>query len=324
MLCRNQSFKTVQLKRNILFFLQISVLSLLSLKAVSQEYTVEAFITNQPDNYIYFGAVTGDSFTKLDSTFIYPDSRKVIFKFKADSPIGIYRIVLGKTGYAKVMDEAPQQFDFIFNKENIVLKTDFKEPVKKLVVEKSVENDVWYEFLAKDRILRDEIDNLKTEIDYYLSKDDSENVDKKANDYNTLQIARDLYIKELAKTDSNLFASGMIYNQRLPVMDGYLTDEERNEVFKSDYFKVLDFTDEQLIRSPIYTDKVFDYLVSYNNPEFSKEEREEAYIKAMDIVLPAVNKNEHVYHFIRDYLINGFKMLELQKVIDYIEKNYPA
>lgn len=260
----------------------------------------------------------------LDSTFIYPDSRKVIFKFKADSPIGVYRIVLGKTGYAKVMDEAPQQFDFIFNNENIVLKTDFKEPVKKLVVEKSVENDIWFEFLAKDRILMDEIEILKKEIDYYASRNDSENLDKKANDYNTLQIARDLYIKELAKFDSSLLVSNMIYNQRLPILDGYLSADERNKVFKTDYFKVLDFSDERLIRSTIYTDKIFEYLVTYNDPEFTREQREESYIEAMDIVLPAVNNNKNIYHFLRDYLINGFRMLQLQKVIDYIEKNYPA
>jgi hypothetical protein len=116
----------------------------------------------------------------------------------------------------------------------------------------------------------------------------------------------------------------MILNQRLPILDGYLTIEERNEVYKTDFFKMLDFSDERLIQSPVYTDKVFEYLVSYNNPDFTKEQREDSYVKAVDIVLPAVNKNENVYRFIRNYLINGFKMLQLQRVIDYVNKKYPA
>ncbi len=312
------------MKKNILVIIQICILAFTSVFTNAQEYTVEAFITNQPDNYIYFGLVKGDDFTALDSTFIYPDSRKVIFKFPADSPVGVYRIVLGKTGYAKVMDEAPQQLDFIFNNENIVLKTDFKEPLKKTEVVESVENDVWFEFLAKDRILTDEINSLKKAIDYYATNNDSENLDKKANDYNTLQIARDLYIKELSKTDSNLLVSGMIYNQRLPILDGYLSDKEREVVFKTDYFKVLDFSDERLIRSSIYTDKVFNYLVSYNNPDYTTEQREQEYIKAVDIIFPAINKNEKVYRFIRNYLIDGFNMLQLQKVNEYINKHFPA
>ncbi|MEZ5107244.1 MAG: hypothetical protein R2757_22250 [Draconibacterium sp.] len=312
------------MKKNILFIIHFCLFTFAGVLANAQEYTVEVFITNQPDNRIVFGSVKGDDFTPIDSTFIYPDSRKVVFRFNSESHIGVYRVVLGKTTYAKVMDEPPQQVDFIFNKENIVLKTDYKEPMQKLVVVKSAENDIWFEFLAKDKILKDEIKSLETQIDYYLSNNDSDNLDKVANEYNTLQIARDLFIQELAKTNSSLLVSAIIYNQRLPVLDGYLTKDERNEVYRKDFFKVLDFSDERLIQSSVYTDKVFEYLVSYNIPEFSQKQREDAYIKAVDIVLPAVNKNKNVYSFIRNYLLNGFKMLQLQHVIDYVNKNYPA
>ncbi len=306
------------------FYLLIFIFIILSENLFAQEYQVEIFISNQPDNFIVFGSVRGDDFTPIDSSFLYPDSKSVIFRLSDENPAGVYRVVLGKTPYARVMNEAPQQFDFIFNYENMVLKTDFKEPVKNLEVIKSTENEVWFEFLAKDRILQEEINSLKKEIEYYLSAEDAENYNKKATDYNTLQLARDLYIKELAKMNSVLLASNMIINQRLPILDGYLSESERMEVYRQDYFKLLDFTDERLIRSSIYTDKVFEYLVSYNNPEYTKEQREKEYIKAVDIVLPGVNGNENIYRFIRDYLLHGFNVLQLQKVIDYINKNYPV
>ncbi len=306
------------------FYLLIFIFIILSENLFAQEYQVEIFISNQPNNFIVFGSVRGDDFTPIDSSFLYPDSKSVIFRLSDENPAGVYRVVLGKTPYARVMNEAPQQFDFIFNYENMVLKTDFKEPVKNLEVIKSTENEVWFEFLAKDRILQEEINSLKKEIEYYLSAEDAENYNKKATDYNTLQLARDLYIKELAKMNSELLASNMIINQRLPILDGYLSESERMEVYRQDYFKLLDFTDERLIRSSIYTDKVFEYLVSYNNPEYTKEQREKEYIKAVDIVLPGVNGNENIYRFIRDYLLHGFNVLQLQKVIDYINKNYPV
>ncbi len=306
------------------FYLLIFIFIILSENLFAQEYQVEIYISNQPDNFIVFGSVRGDDFTPIDSSFLYPDSKSVIFRLSDKNPAGVYRVVLGKTPYARVMNEAPQQFDFIFNYENMVLKTDFKEPVKNLEVFKSTENEVWFDFLAKDRILQEEINSLKKEIEYYLSAEDAENYNKKATDYNTLQLARDLYIKELAKMNSELLASNMIINQRLPILDGYLSESERMEVYRQDYFKLLDFTDERLIRSSIYTDKVFEYLVSYNNPEYTKEQREKEYIKAVDIVLPGVNGNENIYRFIRDYLLHGFNVLQLQKVIDYINKNYPV
>ncbi len=315
---------SLRMKNYNFFYLLIFIFIILSENLFAQEYQVEIYISNQPDNFIVFGSVRGDDFTPIDSSFLYPDSKSVIFRLSDENPAGVYRVVLGKTPYARVMNEAPQQFDFIFNYENMVLKTDFKEPVKNLEVLKSTENEVWFDFLAKDRILQEEINSLKKEIEYYLSAEDAENYNKKATDYNTLQLARDLYIKELAKMNSELLASNMIINQRLPILDGYLSESERMEVYRQDYFKLLDFTDERLIRSSIYTDKVFEYLVSYNNPEYTKEQREKEYIKAVDIVLPGVNGNENIYRFIRDYLLHGFNVLQLQKVIDYINKNYPV
>ncbi len=310
-------------KSNIPFLLIFAFASLFG-KATAQEFSVEAFITNQPDNYILFGLVEGDNFTSLDSTFIYPDSRKVIFKFKENNLPGVYRIVLGKTPYAKIMNEAPQQFDFIFNNENIVLKTDFKEPTNNLEVVESDENKSWYDFLAKDKILHQEINMLKKELDYHLSANETEDAIKKATEYNTLQMERDAFVLAEAQKCNHLLASNMIINQRQPLLDGYLSVDERNDLFRKEYFNVLDFSDERLIRSAIYTDKVFEYLVNYNNPDYTKEQREKEYIKAVDFIIPGVNKNEKVYRFIREYLINGFKILQLQSVIDYINKNYPV
>jgi len=39
----------------------------------------------------------------------------------------MYRLILGKTTYAKVMDEPPQQLDFIYNNEDLIFETDFEK-----------------------------------------------------------------------------------------------------------------------------------------------------------------------------------------------------
>ena len=139
---------------------------LLYVQATAQPYTLEVSIKNQPDNPVVLGTIRGDKFSPLDSlelqqvTGSLPGEsntgsqgaiqqvtsshqlKKVSWQFPANATPGMYRLVFGQTTYARVMGESPQQLDFIFNNENIILETDFKEPQENLVVVLSEENRV--------------------------------------------------------------------------------------------------------------------------------------------------------------------------------------
>ena len=224
------------------------------------------------------------------------------------------------------MNEPPQQLDFIFDNENLVFNTDFKAPVENLKVIQSKENTVWFGFLEKDNIVRQNIELLEKQIDQYWLKGDSSKVIDMANEFNQLQMERDLLVVQTSQENRGLFASQMIKNQREPIRDGYLTPAERKQSFKKEFFKSLDFTNPALINSEVYTDNIFKYLVSYNNFDFTQKQREAEYIKALDIIVPNIKQNEQVYRFLMGYLVHGFKVLELQNVITYISKkyNYPG
>ena len=86
--------------------------------------------------------------------------------------------------------------------------------------------------------------------------------------------------------------------------------------------KSLDFSYESLIYSQAYTDKVFQYLLSYNQSGLTQQQREKEYIKAVDIILTNTNKNKEVFEFIQEYLIHGFEVLKLERVVSYIRENY--
>ncbi len=300
--------------------LLIILFILSAIPCFSQSHTIGIIIKNQPKIPIFLGLVKGDDFTVKDSAFA--ESELVRFTLPADSKIGIYRLIFGQTTYAKVMNEAPQQLDFIFNNEDIALKTDFKTPLDSLKIIQSVENKVWFAFFKKNKILKQHLSELEKEVNYYWSKNDSEDAIKKANDYNQLQIENDLFITQTAKKNEGLFAARLIKTFREPVLDGYLTELQRKDLFKKEYFKSLDFTDEMLINSQTYTDNVFKYLVSYNQKGLRQEQREQEYIKAVDIILGNTNKNEKVYEFILNYLVHGFEVLKLDNVLNYIAENY--
>ncbi|MGM0622249.1 MAG: peroxiredoxin family protein, partial [Bacteroidota bacterium] len=239
---------------------------------------------------------------------------------------------------AKVMGEPPQQLDFIFNKEDIVFETDFETPQDSLKVIRSDENRVWFDFLQKEQLLTKELELLEKEVDYYQARvaearssggiatnlqELEQQADQKANAFNQLQMERNMFVEKTVKENQNLFATRLIQTFREPFRDGYLNTGERKKSVQQEYFSYVDFSDESLMNSPVLTDKVFDYLVSYNQPDYSQEQREKAYIKAVDEVMSHVqNENERVAEFILNYLVNGFEGLGMENVLTYIAENY--
>jgi hypothetical protein len=310
------------LKNLSLCLLNFILFALVGGNGFAQTFTVEIQIKNQPANTIYFGSVKGDDFTVTDSTSLKQAVGKIKFTFPENAHQGVYRIVFGSTTYAKVMNEPPQQLDFIFDNENLVFNTDFKAPLESLKIIQSKENTVWYGFLEKDKIVRQNIEQLEKQIDQYWLKGDTVKVIEMANEFNQLQLERDLMVVQTSQENRGLFTSQMIKNQRQPLLDGYLTPAERKQSFKKEFFKSLDFTNPALINSAVYTDNIFKYLLSYNNYEFTQKQREAEYIKALDVIVPNINQNEQVYRFLMGYMVHGFRVLELQNVITYISKKY--
>jgi len=309
------------LKNIVYSFLGLLAVLSISGNLLAQTFTVEVQIKNQQAGNIIFGSIKGDDFTAIDSTSLRQSVGKIKFAFPENAHPGVYRIIFGLTPAAKILNEPPQQLDFIFDNENLVFDTDFKAPVENLKVIQSKENSVWYEFLAKDDIIRQNIKMIEDKIDNNRLTGNS-NVTDLANEYNQLQMERDMFVVQTSQESKGLFVSQMIKNLRVPVLDGYLTLDERKLSFKKEFFKLLDFSDPALINTTIYTDNIFKYLVIYNQYDFTQKQREDEYIKALDIIVPNIKSNDEVYRFLMDYLIHGFNVLQLENVLGYISKKY--
>lgn len=312
----------MKLKSYLFYLLVISLLTIFKENSLAQTFTVELQLKNQPDNTIVFGSVKGDDFTAIDSTSLKQSFGKVTFTFPIDAHPGVYRINLGTTTTGKILNEPPQFLDFIFDNENLVFDTDFKAPVDNLKIIKSKENTVWFGFLAKDKIIRQNMETLAAEIDNFWLKGDTVKVISKANEFNQLQMERDMFISKTLDENRGLFSSLMIKNLREPLLDGYLTPAERKQAYKKEFFKTVDFTDPLLINSSVYTDNIFKYLVSYNRFDFTQKQREAEYVKALDLVVPNIKTNSEVYTFLMAYLVHGFEVLQMENVISYISKKY--
>ena len=321
------------MKKVTSIFIVLITFTTIALHAYSQPFTLEIQINNQPDNHIILGEIKGDNFIPLDTLLVHPvnknsiseNSKAAQYTFPENLATGMYRLILGQTTYAKVMNEAPQQIDFIFNNEDLILESDFDAPEDSLLVVLSEENRVWVEFLRNEKQYQKLLKEWENEVDYYQKNRTTDN-DKKLqnaiNHYNTLQKEHNGFIGEMISHYPDLLATKMIKMYQTPFLDGNLSQQQRKTLFQNDFFKTLDFSDERLIHSSVYSDRIFYYLTSYNQAGFTKEQLESKYIKAADVVIANTNQNQKVYEFILGYMIHGFEVLKMDKVIDYIADYY--
>lgn len=333
------------------------LLACICLRGLAQPFILEVDVKNQPDNPVVIGTIHGDRFLPIDTLKLQPvvgsmpgqpsgRLKKIRWQFPGNAATGMYRLVFGQTVYARVMNEAPQQLDFIFNNENIILETNFTAPQDSLLVVLSEENRVWFDFLREEKKLREQMDMVEMELNYYqarlsAAKASPEPVleadmqryvleaSQKSNAFNQLQIERERFISSTESRNRGLLATLLIGLSRMPLRDGSLSQQQRKEIYQQEYFHHIDFTDESLIRTPVLTDKIFDYLASHNHPSLTHEQREQIYIVAvtnlMSHIKPTSGENHianPVYEFVLDYIVNGFKGLNMNKVLAFITENY--
>ena len=280
----------------------------------NQPYSLKLHFKNQVRYNIVLQLVTGDEFTVVDAI-----KKDGIYHFREGLPVGMYRLLFFKTYDAKVLNEPKQQLDFIFNKEDIEFAIDINTLSDSLVVIRSEENRVWFDFRKKEIEYQKLIKELDIEIDFFrkhgiidpAARNEFENRTKK---YNQLQIVRNELIDQISKKYPGLFASKLIATYREPVLDGALTKEERKSIFKTNFFNGIDFNDETMMNSPVYTDKVYKYLNSYNQRGLTPELQEIEYIVAINQILAHCTQNEKMYGFVHNYLARYFKRFNYAKL----------
>jgi len=287
-----------------------------SLQGKTQNFTLTAKITNQPDNPVVLGWIEGDNFTKTDSATVV--NGQVQFSLPENAAPAVLRLVLGLTPYARVMNDDPQQLNLIFNNEDIEVALDFKDPVASLRVIRSNENRLWYDFMRRQNEYENALGLMEKEVDQLWQKTDSAKAIQTSNEFNRIQMDWDLRVAQIVQQNEGTFAARLISLKRKPMSDAFLSKEERKETLQSDFLNGIDFSDESLIHSSAYTDKIFDYLVLFNQPGLSEEQRSAAYIKAVDNVLSKTAGNPQVATFVKSYLIHGFEVLGMKDVQAHI------
>ncbi|MFC2100387.1 thioredoxin-like domain-containing protein [Bacteroidota bacterium] len=287
----------------------VILLLLHPLMAYNQDYIIKGKINDLPDQKIYFSSFHGDKNIKIDTI---TTSKEGSFEYHIPSklPTGMYRINM-------LFD---QKFELILNGENIVFETSFNDPSGKMVISESEENAVYYNFLQLDNNLQLKLELLTPIIDFY--PDDDDFFKKSQRHYEEMQETYSKKVEHLIMEHNHTLASRIAMIARTPRLPASLKTEQRMDYLKAHFFDHTDFTDSALIKSNAYINKAIDYLTLYANPNFTKEQLEKQYIKAIDIILSYAVVCNEVYDFLLEYFVNGFEKYNFELVLDHISLNY--
>jgi len=284
-----------------------------------KDFTVKGNVKKILGDKVYLYNFYGHSTHRIDSAKVDP-SGKFTFKLKKELPVGLYRIILGKTLKSQFTGGGEQYVDFIFKYEDISFETNFDFPYDSMKVITSDENRLYYQYLLKSDENKSKLDVLLYCLQYYPRTDDfyksfSKQYKKVYDDY-------DDFLNALIKKNNGSFLAKIIAFDKIPYVDPMLGKDKRNEILKKDFFGKNDFSDTLLLHTDLIPSKVIRYLSFYRNENLIQEAQEAEFIKAVDIILKKAGANEQIYNDVLDYLIEGFEKFDMEMTLLHIYDNY--
>jgi len=300
--------------KNKLFFCLGLFLSILSVKVnASSAYEIKVHIIGLSDSSIYLGNHYGEKQYVRDTVKLDKDGWAT-FSGKETLPGGIYLVVLpGKT-----------YFEIIVNEQNFTIETDTIDYVQHMKVIGSLENKLFNEH---QRFIIDKT-KASQELKYKLdankeNKDSSEaikkritNLDKEVKDYR-LKIMADY---------PNTFMAKIIKTMQEPEVpeapkdnSGKIDSSFQFKYYKAHFFDNVDFSDERLLRTPIFYNKIKTYTQQLTIPI------PDSIIPSVDTVIEKSRANKEVFKYSVATLANYYEtsnIMGYDKVFVHIAEKY--
>ena len=278
----------------ILFFLA-------PLRLFSQ--TVSGTFFNLPQQKVYLNAYRGLYLELIDSVMMTQDKR---VDFNTQLTKGMYQI---ETEYGF-------SFDFLYEKDDVKFALKDFNNLEEIEFIDSQLNSDWYKYLAlkkqtlnSQNLLRPIIRSYDKKSDFYLNA---------KNEFQNLQDSFTLLTDSLLK--NNNYASTLIrVDKPMPIDVNQDYEDYRNELI-ANFFNDVDFNDLSLIPTNVLTNKILDFLSLQQHSGQNKDQQIMAVILGVDNVLYRASVNYDMYKFIFQYLMEGFKELAYDDIVDYMTR----
>ena len=284
------------------------VLMLLFASASGQEHTIEGIIENYNNNQIYIANFYGDQDRIIDSL---QTDEQGYFKFSMpeNAATGKYRVIMKNNKY----------FDLVYNDENIRILTKSDSPIEHMDVLNSEENQLFYDYIKRQSLTQYKLELLQPVVTYYPGNTDF--YAEAEDEFMAVQENMQQFIDSVEQAMPGSYALKIMKSEQEPLRDPELSAFEQKIYMQQHFFDHVDFSDTSLMRSDVFSTKLIGYLGLYQNSNFTKDQLENAFIRAVDTILLKTRVNRDVYEFAIEYLIGGFNQYNFNKVLDYIAEN---
>lgn len=285
--------------------------STLAAKPLPDLYEIKLRVNGIKDTVCYLANYYGDKQYLKDTAKV--DSKgSFAFTGKEKLPGGIYLVVLPGKRYFEIVVADEQFFS---------LETDTLDYVKYMKVKGSNENIKFYEFLnflgEKGKL----IEGYKAEIK--KNKKDSLVITQKMIAVDKEVIS---FRKDFIKTNSNLFitkvfkASEEIEVPEAPILKNGRKDSTfQYRYYKAHYFDNIDFSDDRLIRTPIFHQKIDKYIKTL------VAQIPDSLTKDIDIVISKAKASKELFKYCvwyYNYTYETSNMMGMDAIFVHMAKKY--
>ena len=292
------------------------ILSLaISLSSYSQGLKLS--VPDFTEDRVYLFSYYGDNMKMVDS--IVSVDGEIFYIFPEELKTGLFHIYLGDPSQSGFYDKEIPGFDFIYDKENISIRTSVINPEYYLKVSQSASNKIYYRYLRFNNIYRNKLSNLLNLLNFYHSGDSfypqlRDEIIAIQKDYND-----SILVYSAAKPGS--FVSELISFMIEPMYDP--AQNTGIELFmQENYLDPVNFNNLALLNSPVITQKIIAYLSFFRGQNGSTGDQEDLFIRAIDGIMNEISYEQEVYDFVLNYLIDGFERFKMEKVLVHIADNY--
>jgi hypothetical protein len=229
--------------------------ALFSLVTMGQGYKIKVQVNGLADKQVILGHYMSKSMLPDDTVKL--NSKGVgVLEGKKELPKGMYIIYLPNTTY----------FDLIIgDDQNFSVKTDTANFVKTMVIEGSVENQVFLDFQNYMIVLNKKVDSLTKMIKAENDVKILENLRAQLKDIFNSRVQR---IDDISKQYPKSFIASFLKASSDVTVPDPPKDEKGNVIdstwqyfyYRMHYFDNFNIADPRLLRTPFYEDKIMTYL----------------------------------------------------------------
>ena len=247
------------------FLIIFCAMTIASFAGTDPAYSIKIKVAGVKDSMCYLANYFGDK------QYIHDSARsdamgRYVFEGKEKLAGGIYLFVLPTRKYFEILIDHDQNFS---------METDTLDLVKDMKIKGSNDNKVFYDYLNFITSKGHEVEGYKTKMNSFKSTekaDKGKSTNKDSSDYYKNKILKvdtlvDQYKKNFIKQNPDAFLTKVFNLSEEPkVPEAPILPNGRKDstfayhYYKAHYFDKIDFTDDRLLRTPVFHSKLSQYM----------------------------------------------------------------